>query len=402
MFLALPILLVPFVLCLIWWNKFAPRRYKLKHSSGTLPPGPPEEPIIGHVRLIPEDRPQLTYMKWGKEYNTDILYLNLLGKPVIVLNSIKVATDLLERRGAKYSDRPGFHFLLEQGFRESLGFYSTGPQFRKHRKMFQNEFTVGNCVAYKEAQQQEARKLIARILKKPEDWRAQVVMFATIIILRIAYGLPVKERNDPYLEIAEKISHGVSEGGSAGATMVDIFPIVRYLPKWLSIFPSLKFARSFYPHVRELYELPFSATKANMANGVAETSFTKKMLEEMDEEKGARDSETSLNPITVDDIKGAAATIYIAGQDTTHTTITFFILNMTRNPDVQRKAWKEIESVCGPDRLPTFSDRDMLPYVEYIIQETLRQNPAAPLGLPHKSAEDDYYNGYLIPKGTSL
>jgi hypothetical protein len=37
-----------------------------------------------------------------------IFYLNLAGQPVIVLNSKKVAVDLLERRAANYSSRPRF------------------------------------------------------------------------------------------------------------------------------------------------------------------------------------------------------------------------------------------------------------------------------------------------------
>jgi hypothetical protein len=36
----------------------------------------------------------------------DLIYLNIAGQPMVVLNSQKVASDLLDRRAAKYSDRP--------------------------------------------------------------------------------------------------------------------------------------------------------------------------------------------------------------------------------------------------------------------------------------------------------
>jgi len=49
-------------------------------------------------------------------------------------------------------------------------------------------------------------------------------------------------------------------------------------------------------------------------------------------------------------------------------------------PEVQEKAQAEIDSVVGKDRLPTFDDRDALPYIEAIICETLRWNPPVPLG----------------------
>lgn len=45
---------------------------------------------------------------------------------------------------------------------------------------------------------------------------------------------------------------------------------------------------------------------------------------------------------------------------------------MLRHPEVQKKAQEEIESVLGKDRLPDFSDRASLPYVEAVLQETMR------------------------------
>jgi len=40
------------------------------------------------------------------------MYLNAAGQPTVVLNSLKAAFDLLERRASIYSDRP--RFLLAQ------------------------------------------------------------------------------------------------------------------------------------------------------------------------------------------------------------------------------------------------------------------------------------------------
>jgi cytochrome P450 len=48
------------------------------------------------------------------------------------------------------------------------------------------------------------------------------------------------------------------------------------------------------------------------------------------------------------------------------------MLNMVLHPEVQGKAWAEIDSVVGRDRLPTFADKDKLHYMEHIVQETLR------------------------------
>ncbi|KUJ15017.1 cytochrome P450 [Mollisia scopiformis] len=396
----LPVLLGFLFFGFLWWA-FSPRGNKKNREP--LPPSPPADPIIGHVRVVPAERPELTYVKWGKEHNTDILYLNFFGKSTIVLNSVQAAMELLDRRGAKYSDRPDFPFMKEQGWQRNLAFFSSGPSFRRHRKMFQNAFTTANCVPYREAQEMEARKVVGRILKTPQDWQSHLIMFGTTVILRIAYGITVGENDDPYVELAKKASFIISNAGQTGATMVDNFPFLRYLPKWLSILPSLKLAREYYPYVRALHDLPFAAVKTAMSHGVAETSFVKKMLEEMAEndENEKKDTEAQINTLTDADVNGAAGTIYVAGQDTSLATLSMFVLNMTEHPEVQRKGWEEIESVIGKERLPTFADRDKLPYVDCIMQEVFRRYPVVPLGVPHKSAEDGTYKGYFIPKGRS-
>lgn len=73
---------------------------------------------------------------------------------------------------------------------------------------------------------------------------------------------------------------------------------------------------------------------------------------------------------------------------------------MTLFPEAQAKAQAEIDRVIGPDVLPTWADRERLPYVEALIKEVLRWAPVAPQALPHSASEDGIYEGYFIPKGT--
>jgi hypothetical protein len=101
-------------------------------------------PTIGNLRQVPAERSDLQFAKWAKEYSefvqvsdlalaakhvisnayseSDIIYVNLLGQPVIVLNSVKSAVDLLDKKGAIYSDRPRF-VLLE-------AYCNTRPSFK--------------------------------------------------------------------------------------------------------------------------------------------------------------------------------------------------------------------------------------------------------------------------------
>lgn len=51
---------------------------------------------------------------------------------------------------------------------------------------------------------------------------------------------------------------------------------------------------------------------------------------------------------------------------------------MTIYPDVARKAQAELDAVIGQDRLPSFSDRDNLPYINAIVLEVLRWHAVVP------------------------
>jgi cytochrome P450 len=79
-----------------------------------------------------------------------------------------------------------------------------------------------------------------------------------------------------------------------------------------------------------------------------------------------------------------------------------FFLALKLYPEVQRTAQEEIDRVVGADRLPNYEDRESLAYVDAVVKEVLRWHPIGPMGLPHKTDEDDVLDGYLIPKGALL
>lgn len=53
---------------------------------------------------------------------------------------------------------------------------------------------------------------------------------------------------------------------------------------------------------------------------------------------------------------------------------------MVANPIVQARAQAEMDMVVGKDRLPTFSDREHMPYMRCIVTETLRWGASTPIG----------------------
>jgi len=88
--------------------------------------------------------------------------------------------------------------------------------------------------------------------------------------------------------------------------------------------------------------------------------------------------------------------------DTTSTTLQWWLLAMIAYPEFQRKAHAELDEVVGSARPPTFADLPSLPYIRAMVKETLRWTLTIPLGAPHVSSADDWYEGMFIPKGTTI
>ena len=108
--------------------------------------------------------------------------------------------------------------------------------------------------------------------------------------------------------------------------------------------------------------------------------------------------------LSIADINGAAATIFIAGFDTTNTTILVGIIALLQNPAVFKKARELLDHVIGTNRLPSLKDRENpeLRYIDFIVEEISRWRPLSPLGVPHMSLKDDVYEDMFIPGGSTV
>lgn len=89
-----------------------------------------------------------------------------------------------------------------------------------------------------------------------------------------------------------------------------------------------------------------------------------------------------------------------AGSETTSSTLNSAIKYLARYPEAQQKAHKELSSVIGDERSPTFEDEQDLPYIRATVKESLRIRPVANIGSPHYTTSDVVYKDYFIPKGT--
>ncbi|GAB6032307.1 Cytochrome P450 2 sub R member 1 [Chamberlinius hualienensis] len=106
-------------------------------------------------------------------------------------------------------------------------------------------------------------------------------------------------------------------------------------------------------------------------------------------------------PFTVNHLLGTLWDLFMAGVDTTNSTLLWAFLHLAYNPEVQRKAQNELDSVVGRYRQPSLDDYLNLPYLEAVIMEIHRMTSIVPLAIPHRTIEDAKVFGYNIPANTT-
>lgn len=361
-------------------------------NPAPFPPGPPGRPLVGNIPDMPQVKPWLTFTEWGKKYG-DISHVEVLGQHIMVLNSVKTAVEMLEKKSSVYSDRPVLPMGGELvGWKNTLVLLPYGDHLREYRKHFHR--VIGSRAAldiYNPIEEIETHRFLKRVLAKPDQLLAHVRHTAGAIILRISHGYEVKENNDPFVDLADLAVDQFSKSTATGAWMVDIMPSLAKVPEWLPGAGFKRVAREWHETLEEMVSAPYKFVKDQMAAGIAPKSFTSNLLE-------GRTLSAEEDHI----VKWSAASLYSGGADTTVSAIYSFFLAMTLFPEVQKKAQAEIDAVVGPDRLPSFGDRDSLPYIEALAKEVLRWNAVVPTAVPHRVTEDDIHDGYYIPKGSLI
>ncbi|MXZ69074.1 MAG: cytochrome P450 [Acidimicrobiia bacterium] len=99
-------------------------------------------------------------------------------------------------------------------------------------------------------------------------------------------------------------------------------------------------------------------------------------------------------------VRDEAVSLYIAGHDTTATTLTYAFFLLSQNPEVEKRFHAELDDVLG-DRDATLEDLPNLHLTDQIVTETLRLYPPFWL-LGRMVFEPIELGGHRIPAGVSV
>ncbi|OCH87846.1 cytochrome P450 [Obba rivulosa] len=355
--------------------------------KGKLPPGPTGVPLLGNLLQVQKEA-WLTFTEWKQKFGP-IVHISLAGQSVVILNTHKAAADLLDRRANVYSDRPRnivASEILTGGL--LIVFTRYGEVWRRMRRAAHEGMNKAVASRYHPTQTAEAVTLCQGLLQDPDSWEDQFRKTAASSVMSIIYGTPaINSIDDPAVKKVNDFAERIVKAAYPGAHLVELFTWMKYLPS--SIAKWKREAEEQFKRDSIMFEGMFNKVKKGVVNGDERPSISATLVLEQER-----------NRLTEKEAAWLSATMYAAGAETTAGVLSWFMLAMVAHPEVQHKAHEELDRVLGRDRMPTFADYEALPYIRAIVKESLRWRPVDPLGLPHLCTDNDWYEGYYIPKGS--
>ncbi|XP_008591847.1 PREDICTED: cytochrome P450 2C20-like, partial [Galeopterus variegatus] len=111
-----------------------------------------------------------------------------------------------------------------------------------------------------------------------------------------------------------------------------------------------------------------------------------------------REKHIQQSEFTIENLVTTVRDLFVAGTETTSTTLRYGLLLLLKHPEVTAKVQKEIDHVVGRHRSPCMQDRIRMPYTDAVVHEIQRYIDLVPNSVPHAVTCDIKFRNYLIPK----
>ncbi|KAF9781439.1 cytochrome P450 [Fusarium proliferatum] len=372
----------------------------------TFPPGPKGVPGLGNLLQIDKSFPFRTYSTWSKDVGEDTpLGVKKAASNVVVLNSGRLVRELFEKRGAVYSDRPWQYinndWILGDDLRIAL-FANNSSWLTRWRREFSHIFDVAAITRFRPVYEAETARLLVKLLESPNARRRDLEDILVCWIVSVpCLGLCGRRPDDlgdhdfnvkQFRRDQEQYLSLLTPGAG------DVFPLLRYLPEIFGLAAWKKKAR----YVRQQLLLAgtsfLSAAKEQRAaldegQSIEWESLLAKILRE---QRGAKEP-----MFTEKDMGMTGVQILSAAMNTSLAVFSIGLMIFAKYPALQQRARNEVIEVLG-DAPPKATDLTKLKYLEAFYNEIHRWRPVAPQAAAHSPSQDNIFEGYHIPKGTSV
>ncbi|CAN6234465.1 unnamed protein product [Urochloa humidicola] len=401
-FLFLSLATALFVLLLI-------RSLKNQHRHRRLPPSPPSLPVIGHLHLF--KKPLHRSLAALAAAHGPVLLLRFGSRRMVHVADPAAAEECLTTHDATFANRPQLPSArhLSNGY-TTLGSSSYGPNWRNLRRIATVDvFSSHRLLRSAGIRAGEVRHMARRLFRaaagadasRPAraDVKARAFELALNTVARMVAGKRYYGDCDddddagPASEEAERFRAMVMEyfAMHGASNLQDFVPVLALVDIGGLNKRAIRLSKARNEWAQRLIDEHRAAAAAGKERGM------KTMVGDLLEMQ-ASDPEAYSDKV----IRALCLSILQTGTDTSSGTIEWAMALLLNHPAAMAKARAEIDEIVGTARLLEESDLPNLPYLQFVVRETLRLHPIAPLLAPHESSADCSVAGYDVPAGTML
>lgn len=393
------LLLASAVFCLVFWVTGTSKSQVPKGLKSL--PGPWGWPLLGHVLTLGKN-PHLVLTQLSRHYG-DVFQIRIGSTPVVVLSGLNTVKQALVRQGDDFKGRPNLYSFSFVNNGQSITFGTdSGPLWAARRRLAQNALSsfslasdpASSSSCYLEDHvSHEAEHLIRTfqelMAKKGhfDPYRYVVVSVANVICAML-FGRRYDHDHQELVSLID-LNNEFGEVAASG-NPADFIPLLRYLPNpAMESFKDLN--KRFFSFTQKIVKEHYRTFEKDHIRDVTDSLIKHYQDDKLDENANIQVSDDKITEIVLD--------LFGAGFDTVTTAISWSLMYLVTNPDIQKRVQQELDAEIGRARPPRFSDRPQLPYLEAFILETFRHASFLPFTIPHSTTRDTSLGGFYIPKG---
>ncbi|KAI0175412.1 cytochrome P450 [Pestalotiopsis sp. NC0098] len=368
---------------------FSAVSYRRRSRGATPIPGPKGLPFLGNILDIQGPNSVPTFNKWNDEYGP-IAAFSIFGQKQIVLGSEKATNDLFVKRGNNYSERgtpPAAAYVSRDYVTALMG---KNDLWRRQRKALHSVLASTIATTYEPFIELESTYTLEHLLQTPEDFNSHIERYAYGVIFRLALGQSVESMQDKEVLESSKYTDDILDTFRPDKYLSNLIPFLLKLPNWIIS------SNAELDRLANGLESQMNSFEDSVRHGMKEGSAPDSWMRYFIENRQSLGLDRPEANYTLYALVGA-------GTRSPYNAVLSFIVAMMEHPYWQQKLQDEVDRVVGGERLPIFDDLPSLPIVRAIVKEGIRwRSIVAEIGIPHMTEEDDFYEGYFIPKGTIL
>ncbi|KAL4368276.1 hypothetical protein GQ457_05G027730 [Hibiscus cannabinus] len=370
---------------------------KSRKGQPRSPPGPRGLPIVGNLPFL-EPELHSYFAQLARTYGP-VVKLQLGSKTGILVSSPSTARQVLKDHDIAFANRdvPVVGMLATGGC--DIVWSPYGPDWRMLRKVCVLKM-LSNATLNKMymLRRREVRKTVDYLYGKagtPVNLGEQVFLLILNVVTNMLWGSTMEgdAGNNVGAEFKQVISEFTEILGMPNIS--DFFPVLAPLDLQGLCKRVAKPVARLNGIIDNMIDQRLKVDKESENSSGEVKDFLQFLLELKDE----NDSKT---PLTMDHVKALLLDMVVGGTDTSSNSIEFTLAEVINNPEVLRRAQKELDEVVGKDNIVEESDIHKLPYLLAIMRESLRLHPALPLLVPHSPDRACTVGGYAIPKGSRV